>query len=69
MRLHNFFSLPHLLTRCTRGREPLIDYSQSHVVTFIKYVNIPRKKNMDMATTEEIIKEKEKKKRINEPKE
>jgi len=26
-------SLPYLLARRTNGREPLVDYSQSHVVT------------------------------------
>jgi hypothetical protein len=30
---HNLISLPHLLARRTNGREPLMDYSQSHVMT------------------------------------
>jgi len=29
----NLFTLPHLPTRKTQKKEPLIDYSQSHVVT------------------------------------
>jgi hypothetical protein len=37
MRLHNLLSLPHLPIRCTRGKEPLIDYFQSHVVTSAEY--------------------------------
>jgi len=40
MRLHNLLSLPHLLTRHTRGKEPLVDYSRSHVVMSIEYLNI-----------------------------
>jgi hypothetical protein len=30
---HSLLSLPYLLARRTYGREPLVDYSQSHVVT------------------------------------
>jgi hypothetical protein len=33
MRLHNLFSLPYLPTRRIRGKEPLGNYFQSHVVT------------------------------------
>jgi hypothetical protein len=62
-RLHNLLSLLHLPIRRTRGKEPLIDYSQSHVVTFVEYLNILRKETMDKATAEEIkegkIKERE----------
>jgi hypothetical protein len=54
-------SLLHLLTRWTRGKEPLVDYSQSHVVIFAKYLNILRKKTMDKATTKEIKEGKKKK--------
>jgi hypothetical protein len=32
--------LPHLLARRTNGRKPLIDYSQSHVVTLKYYLTI-----------------------------
>jgi hypothetical protein len=37
---HSLLSLPHLLTKRTNGREPLIDYSQSHVVTSKEYLKI-----------------------------
>jgi hypothetical protein len=33
MRMHNFTLFPYLLAKHTKGKEPLIDYSQSHVVT------------------------------------
>jgi hypothetical protein len=32
--------LPHLIANHTRGKEPLIDYSQSHVMITIEYLNI-----------------------------
>jgi len=38
--------LSHLPTRQTRGKEPLIDYMISHVVTFENYLNIMRSKAM-----------------------
>jgi hypothetical protein len=53
MRLHNLLSLPHLLIRCTRGNEPLVDYYQSHVVTFAEYLSILRKKAMDKVVAKE----------------
>jgi hypothetical protein len=53
-RLHNLLSLLHLPIRRTRGKEPLIDYSHSHVVTFVEYLNILRKETMDKTTAEEI---------------
>jgi hypothetical protein len=37
---HSLMSLPHLLTQRTNGREPLVDYSQSHVVTLEEYLRI-----------------------------
>jgi hypothetical protein len=54
--------LPHLLTRKTCGRESLVDYSQSHVVTFDEYLQIMRKKVMDKEKTK-IIKEQRRKER------
>jgi hypothetical protein len=53
--MHNLFSLLHLPTRQTNGIKSLVDYSQSHVVTFDKYLNIMRKKAMDKAIAKEII--------------
>jgi len=63
MKLHNLLSLPRLPARCTRGKKPLIDYSQSHVVTFTKYLHIIREKTMDKATTKEIREGKRKEKK------
>ncbi len=43
----NLLSLPHLLARKTSGREPLVDYSQSHVVTSEMYLTTMQQKAMD----------------------
>ncbi len=56
MCLHSLLSLPHLLARCTQGREPLIDYSQSNVVTSRDYLNVLQKKNINKATADNIRK-------------
>jgi hypothetical protein len=48
---HNLMSLPHLPTRRTNGREPLMDYSQSHVITSEEYLRIMRQKAMDRDVT------------------
>jgi hypothetical protein len=45
MSMHNLFSLPCLPTRQTKGKDPLVDYSQSHVITSNQSLNIMRKKN------------------------
>jgi hypothetical protein len=37
MQLHNLLALPHLLARPTQGKELLVDYSRSHVVTSIEF--------------------------------
>jgi hypothetical protein len=58
--MHNLFSLPHLLAIHTKGKEPLIDYSQYHIVTSNQYLNIMRKKAMDKATTREIKEDRQK---------
>ncbi len=39
---HDLLSLPHFSTRRTNGRKPLVDYSQSHVVTLETYLKIMR---------------------------
>ncbi len=54
MRLPNLLSLPHLLVRWPRGNEPLVDYSQSRVVTSVEYLSILRNKPMDKVAIEEI---------------
>jgi hypothetical protein len=52
--MHNLFSFLRLLTRQTKGKEPLVDYSQSHVVTSYQNLNIMLKKTMDKAIAKEI---------------
>jgi hypothetical protein len=49
-----------LPVRHTRGEELLVDYSQSHVVTCVEYLNIQRKEIMDIAIAKEIKKGKRK---------
>jgi hypothetical protein len=51
MNFHNLFSLPHLPARRTIGKIHLVDYSQSHVVTFVDYLVILKKKVLNKATT------------------
>jgi hypothetical protein len=53
MGIHNLLSLPHLLAKQTKGRELLVDYSQSHVVTSKEYLVSLKTKAMDKATTNE----------------
>ncbi len=40
MLLCNLLSLPHLPTRRTQEKKPLINYSRSHVVTFVNYLSV-----------------------------
>jgi hypothetical protein len=54
LEVHNLLSLFHLLTRDTKGKEPLIDYSQSHFITSNTYLNIWRKKIIDKVVIKEI---------------
>jgi hypothetical protein len=53
MRIHNLLSLPHLPAKQTKGRELLVDYSQSHVVISKDYLVSLKKKTMDKAATNE----------------
>jgi hypothetical protein len=39
--------LSYLPTRRTNGREPLLNYLQSHVVTFNQYLNIMQQKAIE----------------------
>jgi hypothetical protein len=43
-----------LLARHTKGKKPLVDYSQSHVMTTSKYLDILRRKIMEKVVVEEI---------------
>jgi len=47
-------SLPRLRARHTKWKEPLVDYSQSHVVINFGYLNILRRKTMEKVVVEEI---------------
>jgi len=51
--LHNLLALPRLPTKPTQGKEPLVDYFRSHVVTSIEYLGILQKKTIDKTTTKE----------------
>jgi hypothetical protein len=44
----------HLPARRTNGKEPLIDYSQSHIVTSFEYLDILRRKSMEKVAAKEI---------------
>jgi len=54
MKVHNLLLLPCLLIRNTKGKEPLIDYSQSHIMTSFEYFNILRRKVMEKIIVKEI---------------
>jgi hypothetical protein len=45
MRMHNLMLLPRLLAKHIKGKEPLVDYSQSHVVISFEYLDILKKKH------------------------
>jgi hypothetical protein len=49
-----FVVIATFVARRTNGREPLIDYSQSHVVTSKKYLRIMRQKEMDREVEKKI---------------
>ncbi len=46
--------MPHLIAKHTREKEPLIDYSQSHVMITIEYLNILKQKTLNKAIAKEI---------------
>jgi hypothetical protein len=54
MRVHKLMLLLDLLVKHTKGKKPLIDYSQSHVMISSEYLNILRRKTMEKAIVEEI---------------
>jgi hypothetical protein len=63
MSMHNLFSLPCLPAIQTKGKEPLVDYFQSHVVTSYQYLDIMQKKAMDKTIMKKIKKENKRRKR------
>jgi len=68
MQLHNLLTLPHLHARPTQGREPLVDYFRSHVVTSIEYLGILQKKQLTKQQQNNTIKQSEGKGREKKPK-
>jgi len=58
----NLLFLPHLLAKKTHGREPLVDYFQSHVVTLKEYLSIMWQKALEKEGAK-IIKEVQRKER------
>jgi hypothetical protein len=63
MCIHNLFSLPCVPAIQKKGKEPLVDYSQSHVVTSYQYLNIMQKKVMEKTIIKKIKKENKRKER------
>jgi hypothetical protein len=64
MKVHNLLLLSRLPTKHTKGKESLIDYSQSCVMISSEYLDIIRKKTMGKAATEEIRVAKRKERKI-----
>ncbi len=58
----SLLSLPHLLTRKTRGKEPLVDYNQSYVVTSSEYFSILQQKVLAKEVAKVIKQQKKKEK-------
>ncbi len=56
--MHNLFLLLCSYARWKKGKEPLVDYSQSHVVTFDYNLDFMWKNAMDKAVVEEIKEDK-----------
>jgi len=52
--LANLLFLPRLPTRKTFGKEPLVDYFSSHVVTFDKYLVVLKQKVTDKEVTNKV---------------
>jgi hypothetical protein len=54
MKVHNLLLLLRLFARNTKGKEPLIDYSQSHIMTNFEYFDILRRKAMEKTIVKKI---------------
>ncbi len=65
MKVHNLLSLSHLHTKHTKGKKPLINYFQSHIVINFEYLDILRRKTMEKVITKEIKACKEKRRKTN----
>lgn len=63
MKIHNLPSLSHLLTKQPKGKEPLVNYFQSHVITFEEYHAILKKKTMEKVDVNEARETKKKQKK------
>jgi hypothetical protein len=57
--------LPHLIAKHTRGKEPLIDYFQSHVMITIEYLNILKGKTLNKPIVKKIREGKKNEQKIN----
>ncbi len=58
--MHNLLLLLHLPIRHSKGKDPLIDYSKSHVMINFEYVDILRRKTMEKVAIKEIKVDKKK---------
>ncbi len=52
--MHQLLSLLHLLAKQTRRKEPLLNYSQFHVVTNVEYLVVMHKKAMEKVVVDAI---------------
>jgi hypothetical protein len=61
--LGDLLSLPRLPTRRKHGKEPLVDYSSSHVVTSDQYLVVLKQKALEKEIVDEIKEQNAKKKK------
>ncbi len=64
MCLDNLLLLLSLFLKKTMRKKPLVDYSQSQVMIYIKYLNIQREKIMNKVTAKEIKEGRQKEKEV-----
>jgi hypothetical protein len=62
-------SLLCLFVRHTKGKEPLVDYSQSHVVTSFEYLDILKKKQWKRQLQRKLGKTNERRRKKSKPNE
>jgi hypothetical protein len=63
--MHNLLLLPRLLAKHIKGKKPLVDYSQSHVMISSTYLDMLKRKIMENVIVEEIKEGKQKEKEEN----
>jgi hypothetical protein len=54
MKVHNLLLLLHLPAKHIKGKKPLINFFQSHVMTSSEYLNILRRNTMEKLIAKEI---------------